>query len=82
MEGKDIVDYNADEDYEGSELKNEPVTQEQREVDPDAEYAKREMPQNGTLHQRMMPQDVYMGILWVNKAQGLRLGPCDYGIYI
>ena len=35
--GRDIADYNPDIDYEGSEPKVEPVDQEQREVDPDAE---------------------------------------------
>ena len=54
-EGGDIADYDPDVDYEGSELKVELVTQEQKEVDPDAEYATIEMPRNGTLHQRMMP---------------------------
>ena len=29
-EGKDIVDYNGDVNYEGSEPKNEPVTQEEK----------------------------------------------------
>ena len=67
-EGKEMADYNLDVDYERSELEVEPDTQEQREVDPDAKYAKLEMPQNGTLCQRMMPQDVYMGIMWVHKA--------------
>ena len=41
-EGKVIVDYNPDVDYEQSEPKNEPVAQDQREVNPDAEYAKME----------------------------------------
>ena len=36
-EGKDIVDYNLDIYCDGSEPKKEPVTQEQREVDPDTE---------------------------------------------
>ena len=67
-EGRDIADYDPDVDFEGSELKVEPVAQEQREVDPDVEYAKMEIPRNGTLCQRMMPWDVYMGILWVHKG--------------
>ena len=36
-EGRDIADYDLDVDNEGSEPKVEPVTQEQREVDPNAE---------------------------------------------
>ena len=67
-EGKDIVDYNPDVDYEGSESKVEPVTQGQKEEDPDAEYAKMEMSRSETLHQRMIPWEVYMGILRVHKA--------------
>ena len=39
-EGKDVVDYDPDVDYEWSELENELVAQDQREVDPNAEYAK------------------------------------------
>ena len=39
-EGKDIADNNPDIDYEGLESEVEPVTQEHKEVDPDAEYAK------------------------------------------
>ena len=37
-EGKDIADYDLDADYEGTEPNVEPDAQEQREVDPDAEY--------------------------------------------
>ena len=48
--------------------KVEPVTQEEREVDPDAEYVEIEIHQDGTLFQRMMPQKQYMGILWVHRA--------------
>ena len=55
-------------DNEGSETKIEPVAQEQREVDPVAEYTKMEMPRNGTLHQRMMPWEMYIEILQVHKA--------------
>ena len=36
-EGKNIVDYNANVDCEGSEPRNEPVAQDQSEVNPDAE---------------------------------------------
>ena len=42
-EGEDIADYHLETDYEGSEPKNEPVAQEQKEEDPDAEYAKMEL---------------------------------------
>ena len=61
-EGEVIEDYNPD------KPKIEPDTQEQREVDPDAVYAKMEMPIDGTLHQRVMPWEMYMGILQVHKA--------------
>ena len=47
-ECRDIADYSLDVGYEQ-------VTQEQREVNPDAEYAKIEMPRSGTIHHRMMP---------------------------
>ena len=66
--GEDIEDYNPDVDYEGSEPKVEQSASEQREVDLDAEYANMEIPQDGTLHHRMMPQEQYMGILWVHRA--------------
>ena len=58
-----IADYDPYIDYEGSEPEVESVTQEQREVDPDAEYAKMEMLRNGTFCQKMIPWEVYMGIL-------------------
>ena len=54
-EGEDIADYNLDIDYEGSEPEIKPSAQEQKEVDPDAEHAEMEIPQDETLHQRMMP---------------------------
>ena len=41
--GKDIEDYNLDVDYEGSEPKVKQSALEQREVDPDAEYANMEI---------------------------------------
>ena len=66
--GKDIADYDLDIDYEGSEPKFQPVTQVEREADPDAEYAKMEIPLGGTLCQRMMPQEQYKGILWEHMA--------------
>ena len=68
IEGEDIADYNLDIDYEGSQPKVEPDAQEQREDDPHRAYMKIEMPGNETLHQRMMPQETYMGIHWVYKA--------------
>ena len=41
---KDVDDYNLDVDYEGSEPKVEMGAPEQKEVDPDAEYANMEIP--------------------------------------
>ena len=57
-EHKVIADYDQDADYEGEESNNEPVAQDQREVDPDAEYAKMEIPHDGTLCQRTMPWNI------------------------
>ena len=37
-EGKVMVDYNMDIDYEGSEPKNEPVAQKEKEENSDVEY--------------------------------------------
>ena len=54
-EGKDIADYDPDIDYVGSEPKVEQVAQDEREVDPDAEYANMDIPHEGTLCQKMMP---------------------------
>ena len=45
-EGKVIADYDPDVDYVGLEPKIEPVA-----------HAKMEMPRDGTLRQRMMPQE-------------------------
>ena len=42
-EGKVIIDYNPDVDYEGSEPKNEPVAWEEKEENSDTEYANIEM---------------------------------------
>ena len=67
-EGKDIADYNPDMDYEALESQNEQVAQDQREVNYDAEYAKMEVSCDGTLRQKMMPWDKYMGILQVHRA--------------
>ena len=69
-EGKNIADCNPDVDYESSEPEVEPITQVEREVDPDAEDANMDIPHDGTLHQRMMPWEQYKGILWVHRAQG------------
>ena len=65
--GADIEDYNPDVDYEGSEPKAKQSAPEQREVDPDTEYANMEIPQDGTLCQRMMPWEQYVGIVWVQR---------------
>ena len=67
-EGEYTADYNPDVDYVGSEPKVEPVTQDEREVDPDAEYANMEIPHDGTLCQGMMPWEQYKGILQVHRA--------------
>ena len=64
--GKVIADYNLDIDYEGSEPKNEPVAQEEKEENSNAEYENMEIPQARTFYQRMMPHDVIpVGILRV-----------------
>ena len=47
--GKDIEDYNPDVDYEGSEPEVKQSAQEQREVDPDEEFANMEIPKDATL---------------------------------
>ena len=52
----------------GSEPEVESVTQDEREVDPDAEYANMEIPHDGTLCQGMMPWEQYKGILQVHRA--------------
>ena len=49
-EGKVRVDYNPDIDNEGSEPKDESVTQAEIEKNSGAEYAKMEVPQAGTLY--------------------------------
>ena len=64
---KDLADYDPDIDYEGSEPEVESVAQVEREIDPDAEYAKMEIPHGGTLHQGMMPWEQYKGILRVHR---------------
>ena len=52
-EGEDIADYNPDIYNERSEPKVKQSAQEQREVDPDREYVEMEIPQDGTLCQRI-----------------------------
>ena len=69
-EGKDMADYDPHVDYEGSEPKVEQSAQEQKEVDPDAEFAEIEISLDGTLCQRKMPWEEYKGILQVHRAQG------------
>ena len=68
--GKDIEDYNPGVDYDRSEPKVQQSAQEKREADPDTEYVNIKIPQDGTLCQRMMHLEQYMGILWVHTAQG------------
>ena len=45
--------YNLDIDYEGSESKNEPFAQEEKEENSDAKYSKMEIPHHGTLGSSM-----------------------------
>ena len=68
-----IVDYNLDIDNERSEPEVQQSAQEQREVNPDAEYVEMEMPRNGTLCKRMIPQEVSCRFI---KHKILRLWPC------
>ena len=42
-QGEDIADYNPDVDYKGSKPKVKQSAQEQRKVNPDAEYVKIEI---------------------------------------
>ena len=69
-EGKDTADYDLDVDYEGSEPDVVPVAQVEREVDPDAQYANMDIPCDGTLHQRMMPEEQYKEILQAHRTHG------------
>ena len=83
-EGEDTTDYDPDVDYVGSEPENETVVLDQSEVNLDAENASIEIPHDGTLSLRMMPQEKYMGILCVHRVQGseimtLRLQDTSYG---
>ena len=57
-EGKVIADYGLDIEYEGSEPKNEPDVQEEKEENSDAEYVNMEVPCDETFCQRMMPHNV------------------------
>ena len=61
-EGKVIVDYDLHIDYERSDPKNEPVAQEKKDENSDAEYANMEVSQAGTFHLRMMPCNVLQRI--------------------
>ena len=54
----------------GSEPEVEPVAQDEREVDPDAEYANIKIPHDGTLCQRKMPWEQNMEILQVHRKWG------------
>ena len=65
-EGKVTVDDSLDVDYESSEPKIEPDTQEEKENNSDAEYANMEIPFDGTFHQRMTPCNVMQRIQWVH----------------
>ena len=47
LQKADIADYDPDVDYEGSEPEVEPVTEVEREVDPDAENQKWRFPMVG-----------------------------------
>ena len=49
IEGKVIVDYVSNIDYEGSEPENKTADQEEKEEDIDEEYAKIELPRDGTV---------------------------------
>ena len=69
-EGKDTADYDQDVDYEGSEPKVKTVAQDERDVDPDAEYAEMEILHDETLHQRMVFLEQCMEILRIHRAQG------------
>ena len=45
----------------------EPVTQEEKEKDPETEYANMEITQSGTFYQRKIPCDVFKNIEWVHR---------------
>ena len=71
--GDDIEDYDLDIDYEleGSDPDIEAVNEE--EENSDAEYAKMELPQARTLHQRRMNCKVAERIKRVHWAQGPKI---------
>ena len=77
-EGNVVADYNLDVDYEGSEPKNEPVTQEEVEKNSNAEYAKMEVLQDGTFCQRMMPCMFCRGSSRYIENEDLRLWLCSF----
>ena len=66
-EGKVIADYNSDVNYEGSEPEDEPVAQEEKEGNSDAEYANMEISYAGTFCQRMMPLNNMWMIQQINQ---------------
>ena len=59
-----------DVDYEGSEPKIEPISQEEKEENSVTEYANMLIPQKGTFHQRTMCCKVFQRIQWVHQEQG------------
>ena len=67
---KEIADYDPDIDYEGTDLEVEPVAQEEREVNPDKEYANMDTPHDVTLCQRIRHLENCKGTLWVHRAGG------------
>ena len=56
INGEVVADYKSDVDYEpeGSDPEIKPVNHIQEKEDPEAEYAKMEIPCQGTVHQRSM----------------------------
>ena len=72
-EGKVIVDYDLDIDYYGSASKNEPVTQEEKEENSDAEYTNVEITQDRTFCQRILPCNVMQEIQQVHLEQGPKI---------
>ena len=74
-EGKVIVGYNPDIDYERLEPKNEPLAQAEKEENTDAKFTNMEIPQAETFYQRMMPCNVVQRISRYIKEEDLRLWP-------
>ena len=65
-EGNVITDYDLDVDYEGSDPQNKPDSQEEKEENSDAEYAKMEIPHDETVCQRMMHCNILQRIQHVH----------------